>query len=194
MSLSLFPAFFDHPARMRFLDQDPDEHIEILVRQHWVVNVPWVVTAIIGLLIPLFIPKVIPLLALSFNLAMVVPNNVQATLLILWYLLILAYVLEAYLFWYFNIYIVTNEHLSDISFVNLLNRNTTEVLLEDVQSANTSMKGFLRSLFNFGDVRVETAAERQQIYFAAIPHPDLVANRIQELQENAQGGHHSDVS
>lgn len=195
MKLNLFPALFDHPAKMKFVEQEENENIELLVRQHWVTNVGWIVTAIIVSLLPLLFP------ALIRNINLPILNTMPATinwaLIMLWYMLVLAYIIEKYLFWYFNIYIVTNRHLVDIALQSLLSRNITEVRLDDVQSARSKISGIIRSLFNFGDVIIETAAEKQNIQFLSIPQPDLVADRtqdLQELQEGLPGKERNDVS
>ncbi|KKQ79056.1 MAG: hypothetical protein UT01_C0052G0003 [Candidatus Daviesbacteria bacterium GW2011_GWA1_38_7] len=89
--------------------------------------------------------------------------------------------IESYLHWYFNIYIVTNMHLVDINFHTLLSREIIEVRLEDVQSQSSKIQGFFKSIFHFGDVVIETAGERQRITFLNVPKPDAVADRIQDL-------------
>ena len=82
---------------------------------------------------------------------------------------------------------MTNKHLVDINFHNLLQRDITEVRLDDVQSAKSKINGIFGSLFHYGDVIIETAAERQQIQFLAVPKPDFVKDRIQDLQELEEG-------
>ncbi len=184
--MGLFPAFFDRPAKMSLPDADPDEHIELLLRQHWVTNVPWIFFSLLGIVLPIL------LFNLTFTQNFInnwsVPLSIVFSLTLFWYMLLLANIINHYLYWYFNIYIVTNEHLIDICFQNLMNKNVTEVLLSDVQSARTQMRGVIGSLFNFGDLVVETAAEKQNIQFLVIPYPDLVKERIQELQEAAESG------
>lgn len=181
MSFSLFPSLFDHPPRIRFLEQEEDEHIELMVRQHWVTNLGWIVMSVILIFLPLFFPTLSKMINLSVILQ--IPLNISLGLLVLWYLLIAAYMIENYVYWYFNIYIITNRHLVDIALQSLLARNITEARLDDVQSARSYMAGIWQSLFNFGDVIIETAAEKQNIQFLAIPRPDVVSDRIQDLQE-----------
>lgn len=179
--ISLFPSFYDCPSKIRLVHQEEEEKIELFLRQHWVTNLPWILTAIVGILIPLFLPLIKGLLLpiISFSL----PADLYLSFAILWYMFILAYMIESSLHWYFNIYIVTNHHLVDINFWNLLYRDITEVRLDDVESARTHIRGILGPLFNYGDVVIETAAERQNIQFLQVPKPDIVAERIQDLQE-----------
>lgn len=185
MSFSLFPAFLDHPAKIKFADQEEGEHIELFLRQHWVTNVPWIFTTTLLILFPVVVNKLSQFIDLIKNLQ--TPPEVLLSGWFLWYMLVAAYVIGKVLGWYFNIYIVTNTHLVDINFHNLLNRDVTEVRLDDIESAKAQIKGILGSLFNFGDLTIETAAERQQICFSLVPKPDFVKERIQDLQETQKG-------
>ena len=183
---SLFPSFYDCPAKIRLVHQEVDEHIELFLRQHWIKNVPWVITAIIGLLVPVFLPAAEQFLSSITTFS--IPVDLYISFTILWYMFILAYIIESFLHWYFNIYIVTNKHLVDINFWNLLYRDITEVRIDDVESARTHIRGVLGPLFNFGDVVIETAAERQNIQFLQVPNPDIVAERVQDLREGIPEG------
>jgi hypothetical protein len=44
------------------------------------------------------------------------------------------------------------------------------------------MGGVIRTMFNYGDVIIQTAAEIPQIEFHAVPHPDRVAAILRELR------------
>lgn len=186
MSFSLFPAFFDHPQKIAFADQEQDEYIELFLRRHWVTNISWVLTATLGFILPIVL--LTQGWVLEFLVVWKVPNGVLASMIILWYLFVLAYTISRFLHWYFNIYIITNKHLVDVDFDNLLSRHKTEVRLDDVQSVRSRLKGVLGPLFNFGDVSIETAADKLHLDFAEVPKPDFVTERIQDLQEAEEGG------
>lgn len=184
----IFPSFFDKPKKIRFLEQEDDEQIELVLRQHWITNVPWIFISIALITLPFFLSV--------FNLGEFfsfgsIPGDILVAGLILWYLGILAYVVEKFLYWYFNIYIVTDHHLVDINFHNITNRDITEVELGDIQSVSSGITGVIRSLFHFGNVVVETSAKMQDITFADVPKPDLVRDRIQDLQ--ALKTHHPSI-
>lgn len=180
MNLGLFPAFFERPLHINFEQQEPDELIELFLRRHWVTNVPWIIVALILSILPFIIVMVDVFLQLGLTTSL--PIQISAGIIILWYLIITAYVIENFLFWYFNIYIVTNKHIVDINYSSLLSRSVVEVKLQDVESQKSGIKGVIRQLFNFGDVIIETAAENQRIDFIDIPKPDLVADRVQDLK------------
>lgn len=176
----LFPSFFDRPTRMRFADQEEDEVIELLLRQHWVTNIPWIFITILLLLVPFIAAWYIPFSGISIPPDL--PLFIIPATLTLWYLFVTVYVIENFLHWYFNIYIVTNLHLVDVNFDSLLHRDILEAGIENVESASSKIGGIIRSLFNYGDVFVETAAKEQVITFNAVPYPDRVVDRINDLK------------
>lgn len=180
MNFSLFPSFFDTPANLHFIDQEADEKIEIFLRQHWIVNVGWVLTALILIMLPAWILELDILFRLNFFAS--IPLTVLIGGIILWYLLVIAYILEQFLYWYFNIYIVTNLHIVQIKFSSLLSRSVTETKLKDLESVRASIKGVFGPLFNFGNVDMETAAKDQEIHFVNVPKPDFVSDRVEDLR------------
>lgn len=185
MSL-LFPALLEKPSRIRYVDQESDEIIELFLRQHWVTNVPWMLFALLFALIPILAANYVPAL---FPVITDFPGFVVPASLTLWYMVVSAVVIEKFLHWYFNIYIVTNHHVVDINFDSILHREKLEAGIENVESAQATIAGIVRSLFNYGDVTIQTAAETQNIVFSAVPKPDKVVDVVNDLRR-ARGGRH----
>lgn len=185
MGFSLFPSLFIRPTKISFAEQEPNETIELMLRQHWFTNVGWIIVSLVGLLAPfIFLNSYIDL---SLFVPFTIPPEIVLAMVVLWYLFILTYIIEHFLFWYFNIYIVTNLHLMSISFSSLLYKEVTESQLGDIENIFTTMKGVASSLFNFGNVTIETAG-KHRIIFASVPRPDFVADRIQDLSAATEGG------
>lgn len=191
MRFAIFPSLFDHPQKIRFVEQEHDETIELFLRRHWVTNVRWIFFSLLAFVLPVILLQIDQLTGVNF--VALVPLNILIEGLILWYMLILAYAIESFLHWYFNVYIITNIHLIDINFETLLNRSIVEAGLENVESASSKISGIVRSLFNYGDVVVQTAAESQQITFDAVPNPDFVTDRINDLRRRIPGGRHPHI-
>ena len=187
MDLKLFPAFFDAPENIFFAEQEPNEKIELFLRQHPIVNLGWIISVILAIMVPLILLQLD--LSLQTGLFATIPIKVLVGAIIIWYLLVTAYSLEKFLFWYFNIYIVTNFHIIDIDFTSLLSRDIIEIELKDIESISTHMAGIFGPLFNFGDVKVETAAKKQAVKCSKVPFPDLVSDRIDDLRlKRTEGG------
>lgn len=180
MHLSLFPAFFDRPQHIRFADQEPDEIVELLLRQHWITNLPWIIISLTAIFAPFVILNLVPPSELTFLSR--IPSVFITATIVLWYLLITAFIIEQFLHWYFNIYIVTNRHVIDINFNSILSREKLEAGIDNVESASAKIDGIIRSFFNFGKVVVQTAAENQTIIFDDVPLPDKVSDRVNDLR------------
>lgn len=180
MQFKFFPSLFQSPKKIKFDTQEQSEVIELFLRQHLIVNVFWVVTSLLLLILP---PVFFQLDSLfGFNFTSEVPVNILSGGLIIYYLLLLAYAFEQFLSWYFNVYIVTNQHIVDVNFYSLLSKEVVEIRLDDIEVIAYHISGVLGSLFHFGNVEIETAAETKRILFEKVSRPDIVADRIQDLQ------------
>ncbi len=182
MNLSFFPALFDKPDSVHFSEVEDSETVEIFLRQYWITNLNWIIGFLFMSLIPV----------LGLDLAWIffkpelrfIPLDIIISATILWYLLSMFYLLQSFLHWYFNCYIVTNLHIIQVHFYNLFRREITQAELSDIQSVKSVQQGFNETFLNFGDVIMETAAENQSVEFVKIPDPVFVADRIQSLKES----------
>lgn len=190
MQFKFFPALFQSPKKIKFERQEENEIIELFLRQHPIVNVFWIVASLFLLVLPPVLLQIESMFQL--NITTKIPTPVLLGGLTLYYLIILAYAFEQFLSWYFNVYIITNLHIVDVNFYSLLSKEVVEISLDDIEVVAHNIAGIFGSLFNFGDVEIETAAETKRILFEKVPHPDMVADRIQDLQRvrRTMGGGH----
>lgn len=182
MRFQFFPSLFQRPNKIKFDQQEDNETIELFLRQHPIVNVGWISLSLLLLLLPPFLLQMD--IIFGFNYADRVPINLLLGGLVIYYLLLLAYAFEEFLSWYFNVYIVTNQHVVDINFYSILAKEVIEISLDDIEVISQHVAGVFSSLFHYGDVTIETAAENVVLLFKKVPRPDLVADRIQDLQRN----------
>ena len=180
----LWSAFIHRPVNLRFETQDKEEKIVLILRRHVITNLPWLTLALLMFLAPFFITAIIPL---NF-----VPGNFRFIGFICWYLLIFAFVFEKFLLWFFNVKILTDERIIDIDFPTLLYRDIKEAKIDKVQDISVKTGGYLRSLFNFGDVVIQTAGAVPEICFEAVPNPEQVSHilnnlMLEEEQEKLDG-------
>ncbi|MGI5826187.1 MAG: PH domain-containing protein [Patescibacteria group bacterium] len=161
-------------SKVRFETQEPEEEILLILRSHWITNLSWVILAIILLFVPISLFYV-PLLE-SF------PPRFQLMFVIFWYLVLLMFVFEKFLTWFFNITIVTDERIIDVDFFNLTTKKVSDAELDKIQDVSFTRHGVFQTIFNFGDILVQTAAEQAQFVFEKIPDPSEVANILQRLR------------
>lgn len=179
-------AFAVNPTSLRFETQEETEKVILFLRQHFIVNVPWILITILLVIAPTVIfPRLFH--ALSLNVTFPASYYVIGTMF--WYLATFGFALASFIGWFFNIYIVTNERIVDIDFFYLLYKKFSEAELTKIQDINYTSGGILAAIFNYGDVVVETAGELPNIDFESIPYPEKVVETIRELTEHGGAEH-----
>lgn len=171
---SRFSAFALYPDKVRFETKEKEEKVVLLLRQHPLVNVPWILLVVAMLLAPILVGK---LGILAFF-----PSGFELIIILAWYLISLAIAMENFLDWFFNVYIVTNLRIVDIDFVNLIYKNVSDANIDKIQDVSYNMGGVIRTIFNFGNVVIQTAAEIEQFEFDAVPNPARVVKILEDLR------------
>jgi hypothetical protein len=167
-------AFLARPKVFNFDGQNEDEEILLVLRRHWFTNLHWIFLAFVMLIGPFFL-KYVPLLD-SF------PSKYQFVFILFWYLLTFAITFEHFLSWYFNVFIITEERVIDIDFYNLLDKKYSEAEIAMIQDVTSKQGGVSQTVFDYGDVLIQTAAEIPMIRIELIPNPNLVVQILQQMR------------
>lgn len=173
-SHSPFSPFSYLPDNVSFINEDPEEKVILLLRRHPITNLGWITIAFIMIIAPSFITLLTPLGLL--------PAGFQFVLILVWYLITSAFILEEFLSWFFHVNIITDERIVEVDFVNLVYREITDANIDQIQDVTVEVGGALRTLLHFGDVIIQTAAEIPKIEFEDVPNPDAVARILRELR------------
>lgn len=169
------------PDGVHFETQEPNEKILLLLRRHHITNVPWILVTLLLVFVPGFILPNFPLLDF-------LPARFQLMAGVFYYLIVTAYVLESALSWYFTVNIVTNERIIDVDFINLIYREVSDARLDKIQDVTDNMGGVIGTLFNFGDVILQTAGAEVDVEFDNIPNPGQVHKLLDELTSKGPEG------
>lgn len=166
-------AYCYFPDKVDFETRERKEKIVLLLRRHPITNLAWILVAVLMIFAPLVL-SIFPIL--SF-----LPSNFQFVAVLVWYLITTAFVLENFLTWFFNVNIVTDERIVDIDFHNLIYKEVSDAKIDKIQDVTYKMGGVIRTVFNYGDVYIQTAAEVPAFEFLAVPTPNKVARVLQDL-------------
>lgn len=85
--------------------------------------------------------------------------------------------------YYFDVWIVTNERIVNINQKGLFSRVVSELELENIQDITTDVRGLIPTFLNYGNLFVQTAAERERFLFRNVPNPYAIKDIIMNLQE-----------
>jgi hypothetical protein len=168
-----YAAFAPKPVFAAFESQAHDERILLMIRRHPFVELRWVIIAIILFLMP-FALRFFPLLDFF-------PSSFQLFAVIGWYMLILGYVIENFLSWFFHVNIITDERIIDINFLSLLYKRIASAKIEKIEDVTSGVQGFFGAMLNYGNVEIQTAAEQREFIFDLVPQPEKVSRLLNEL-------------
>lgn len=183
-SSAVLSAFATNPKNINFSTQDHGEQVLLMLRQHPITQVGWVViaTSLVAL----------PTLLGFIGFLDFLPLNYKMAGLIGWYMLVSGYILESLLKWFYNVYIITDERFIDIDFDSLLFKNISAAKIESIQDVTAESKGILAAFFDYGHIYLQTAAEKREFEFLNVPHPQRIKKIINQLileeeQEKIEG-------
>lgn len=182
----MFSSYIKNPQQCFFEGQDKDEKILLIVRAHLITNLSWIIPALVIFFIPFFLPPVIS--QSGFNILGSLPQTFWSALLVINYLLVLVISFEGFLYWYFNVNIITDRQVVDIDFHSILFKNIDLAPLKNIEEADSSVAGFLGTIFNFGNVNIQTAGATVAIVMKNVPNPPDVADFILDQVHQLKGG------
>lgn len=177
-ALGPLTCFAVNPKGIRFETQEAEETVVLFLRQHLVVNVPWIAIAILMALAPTI---VFPFILAFFRVPVGIPVSYVVVGMAFWYVATFGFILANFLYWFFNIYIVSNQRIVDIDFLYLLYKQFSQAELGRIQDITYTTGGIFAALFNYGNVYIQTAGELPNLEFEKVPHPDQVVETIRSL-------------
>ena len=104
----------------------------------------------------------------------------------IYYLYIVLFIFYEFFIFFLDRWIVTNEHIIDIEQKTIFNRVVSKLELERVQDVTAETKGLMETFFNYGDVFIQTAGERERFVFRDVPSPQFVADSIVRALDKVQ--------
>lgn len=160
-----------------------EENIVYLTRRHWASMIGTFFLILVIMLVPLIILVIAVTLNTSFFengiLAQIIPPFVA-----IYYLVMITFAFVEWVNFYYSVFILTRDEIIDITQQGFFNRLITQISIVRVQDVSASIKGFLPTLFGFGDVIAESAGEKTQTYIIEkIPRPMEVADKIIEIHD-----------
>ncbi len=163
------------------IKQKPYEKIVLTARRHPITFVPYVIFFLLLLVVPFGLYWLIR----NSSLIYYVQNPAGYALAVL---LASVYYLSCILFFYTNfvtfhldMWIVTNDRLVDMEQKSLFNRVISELDLYQIQDATSEVKGFFPSIFNYGDLSLQTAGAVDRFIFRSVGNPNKLRELILDL-------------
>lgn len=167
----VFHSFCIYP-NIQFESQMPDEQVVLVLRKHPFTQISWIFTAVVLFFLP-FIGNL-------FISSYLTPSQLIFANFF-WYSGVFSYVFLNLISWIFNVGIITTRRIVDVDFSNVLYKEITVTVLSKIEDSTEKSAGFIGSLFNFGDVFIQTAGSTENIEFLDVPKPNEVVGIINNL-------------
>jgi len=171
-------------SRRNFPNQKPNEHVLMFLHRHWIA-----VFRIIAMTVFFASFPVITYIGLN-NYSAVFENDIAVAFFIIFsssfYLFVILFAFSNFVDYYLDVWIVTNERVINIEQKGLFAREISEKELGQMQDITSDVDGFWATILSYGDVYIQTAAEKERFVFKEIPFADEVARRISNLVSEYQ--------
>lgn len=150
------------------------------VRKHWFVFFVQALSVLVLALLPAFILmlgakllplKVIPLMAEN-----------SATITFVYFLWLLVLWIIFFIQWtnyFLDVWHITEKRIIDIEQKNLFHREVSNLRFDKIQDVTVEVRGLMATIFKYGDIRVQTAAENSSTFVMKnATHPEKVRQLI----------------
>lgn len=162
--------------------QHEGEKVITHLRRHWFVFFrSFLMFALLA-----FVPLIVYQLANQTFWPFLTGEAGQAGVLVLvftYYLFLLSLILTFWAETYLDVWTVTNQRIINREQNGLFHRVVSELDLLKIQDITTEQKGVFATIFHYGNVYIQTAAEKERFVFEQVPRPYQVAKTIQKLNE-----------
>lgn len=174
------------PQDFHFSNLRKDEHILRIVHRHWFdIFVQYL--PVLGILLLVFLS----FLALPFIFSTYTSEaSVPLFFFLQTFILIILWI-YCFLIWtdyYLDIWVITTERVINIEQKGLFVRHISELKFAQVQDITTEVEGFFPTIFNYGDVFAQTAAEETRFAFHNVPNPYKIRAQLMEQHRKIEEG------
>ena len=170
-SHSFLHSFCVKPA-YKFETQHISEQVILVLRAHPITQLPWIINSLVLITVLFF---------LNFLFLNFLSTSQTVFVNIFGFAFIFAYIWFNFLSWFFNVGIITNERIIDIDFHMVIYKEVTETQLSKIEDVTAKSGGFFASVFNYGNIFVQTAGTEVNIEFHNVPKPSEVTKIINSL-------------
>jgi hypothetical protein len=171
-------------GQYHFDGQHPNEKILLVLHRHWFDILKQFL--VIFLMLLLFFGSYGFTFFFNENFSWSFLESLAPFLQNLFFLFIWMFFFVIWIDYYLDIWIVTDQRIINIEQKGLFSRVVSELKLENIQDITTDVKGVIPTFLNYGNLYVQTAAEKERFVFRHIPNPYSVKDAIMRLQEKVE--------
>lgn len=156
-----------------FEGKHDDEEVLLCLHRHWYTLISKIIYTILGAILPFVLIALFGQIIIQYKLTSLVVFLFSAYYMFLWYML--GYMITMYVM---DIWIITDQRIIDSTQQGFFNRTISEISLGNVQDISTMTVGAIPTMFNYGNLDVQSAGAVDHFEFKQIPNPQNVKDVI----------------
>lgn len=159
-------------SQFAFEGQRPDEDVIFVLKQH-----PWVLSKAGFIGLALVVLLVISIIIWGFS---------AITSIIIFLMIFFAFIYGGYIWFLYNnsLYILTNQRIIIMAQTSLFSRGLNETELDKIQNIMAEIKGPIKTLLGFGNIKITTAGVDPIIIIKNVENPYGVQEKIIKYSKN----------
>ena len=167
-----------------FPNQEDNETISLVVREHWfhlfLKILVWVFFAAALVLFNRFAQADLP--------GILDGTEGQVTLLFVqvYTLFLVLALFLIFNFYYLTMQVITNIRIVDINQEGLFSHVISELNVDKIEDVTSRVNGIFGTIFNYGDVLIQTAGKEEHFIFHSVPNPTEIEKVVLKLYESAK--------
>lgn len=169
-------------------NQRKDEKVELFLRRHWFA----VLTIVLAFLVLTIVPVSVGYVFLD-EVKNILDHSLFGPVLVImssmYFLAVWLFAFIEFTDYYLDVWIVSNERIINIEQQGLFHRTASELHLTAVQDVTSEVRGIIHTVFDYGDVHVQTAGEKGRFVFKSIYQPEKVKEHVIRLVEEDKRRH-----
>ena len=160
-----------------------DERVVLFCRRHWL----YFYSKLAGIVCALTVPTAALLWIVQLTAGL--GGTVGKVALVIAAIWVIYWGIRGYFTWYRyqnDVWVITNQRIIDSTKFNWIKQRMASADLVDVEDINVVREGLLPTMFNYGDLRVQTAGEVANFVLAGIPGPSKVLAVVDSSRDAAR--------
>lgn len=152
---------------------EKDEKIMFVAHRHiLIVKIETSKISLVGFIVPAVIWFLMPMLKIF---------------MLMWMFIGLIKLLYELYGWYYDVWLITDRGVIDVKSSSLFDVSTTRVEYHMIEGVSYTISGFLKTIFNFGDLILEKIGSGTSVKLEDAADPKKVEGKILKYQEEYMG-------